>query len=81
MATGGHEVQGVLLQPAQPGRDLGGVARARRGQRHAMPRAAEQCHAHQLFERGDLPRNGALGERQLLGRAGETFVARRSLET
>jgi hypothetical protein len=42
--------------------------------------AQEQAHAHLFFQRLDLPADGRLGERHLLGRGAEIQVARHRLE-
>jgi hypothetical protein len=75
-----HHRQRVVLDRIQPRRDLAAVAQPRLGELHAAPGAAEQRHAEEVLQRGDLAADRALRQRELLRRAGEALVARGGLE-
>ena len=75
-----HHGQGVLFQGVQPGADLAAVVLSGLGQLHAPPGTPKERHAQVLLQRVDLPADGALGQRQFLGRPREALVAGRGLE-
>src|SRR5690606_20294508 len=60
--------------------DAAGVGLAGGGQLYAASRTAEQRQAKEFLQPADLPADGALGQRQLVGRAGEALVAGGGLE-
>jgi len=75
-----HHGQGVLFQGVQPGADLPAVVLPGLGQLHAPPGAPKERHAQVVLQRIDLSADGALGQRQFLGRPREALVAGRRLE-
>ena len=75
-----HHGQGVLLQGVQPGADLPAVVLSGLGQLYTPPGAPKERHAQVVLQRVDLSADGALGQRQFLGRPREAFVAGRGLE-
>ena len=75
-----HRIQGVALHRLEPQADLTRIGRAAAGQRHAVPRAAEQRHPQEGLERGDLARHCALRQAQGLGGARVAFVPGRGIE-
>ena len=75
-----HQVQCIALHLVQAGRHPPAVALARLGQGHAALAAAEQLHAQEVLQTGDLAADGALGDRQFAGGPGVALVAGGRLE-
>ena len=55
---------------------LAGIETPGLGQQNAPPDAVEQGDAEIIFQRGNLPADGALGQRQFFSGAGEALVPR-----
>src|SRR3546814_2428248 len=75
-----HHRQCVAFHRVQLRGDAAGVGLAGGGQLHAASRTAEQRQAEEFLQPADLSADRALGQRQLVGRAGEALVTGGGLE-
>src|SRR5690606_28810837 len=75
-----HHRESVAFHRIQLRGDASSVGLTGFGQLYATPRAAKQRQTEKLLQPADLPANGALGQRQLIGGAGKTSMPGCGLE-